>query len=208
MLTVSQVISQALVDLQEDDETRWTRQELLGYFNAGQRALAMVRPDLVAQERVVALRAGWSQELDADVLHLLAVTNNAGGRQHPITKIEQWALDAVSADWRSLRGTDELLHYMHSLKHPRELAVYPPARAGAEVRMVVAVDPPPLTSENDPPSVPAQYLDALLHYVLYRAWSKDAEYAANAQLATGHLELFNQALGAQAQSAAAVEPTT
>lgn len=208
MLTVTQVIDAAARDLQDPDNTRWTRSELLDHYNAAQRAFAVMRPDQVAVEFSFVLAAGWRQQIPPDVLHLIEVTNNTVGRQRPITKIETWALDAVMPDWRAARGTTELQHYMHSLKNPTELLVYPPALSGTEIRMVVAPDPKPLSNEMADPTVPVQWLDALFFYVMYRAWSKDAEYAANASLAAANLQLFNDALGAHAQSAAVTEPTS
>lgn len=48
--------------------------------------------------------------------------------------------------------------------------------------------------------------NALRYYVLYRAWSKDAEYGGNAQLASANLALFKAELGEQLESAATVSP--
>lgn len=208
MLTVEEVLNQASVDLQDEDNVRWPRSDLLVYFNSGQRALAQMRPDQVAEERDLELSDGWRHDIGDDVLHLLQVTNNTPGRMSAVTKIDTWVLDAVSSNWRSGRPSDVVVHYMHSLTHPSEMQVYPPVIAGTKLRIVVAADPTELTDESQLPSVPVRWLDALLHYVLYRAWSKDAEFAANAELAASHLQLFNAALGAQAQTASATEPTT
>ncbi|MCK7581011.1 MAG: hypothetical protein MZV65_38935 [Chromatiales bacterium] len=43
------------------------------------------------------------------------------------------------------------------------------------------------------------YANAILDYVLYRAYSKDAEYAANAQRAALHYQAFTNALGVKTQ---------
>ncbi|MDO8312640.1 MAG: hypothetical protein Q7T25_11940, partial [Sideroxyarcus sp.] len=39
------------------------------------------------------------------------------------------------------------------------------------------------------------YGNGILDYVLYRAYSKDADYAANAQRAVGYYQVFAAALG-------------
>jgi hypothetical protein len=44
------------------------------------------------------------------------------------------------------------------------------------------------------------YANAMLDYMLYRAYSKDAEYAANAQRAMGHYQAMQAALGIKTQT--------
>ncbi len=44
------------------------------------------------------------------------------------------------------------------------------------------------------------YANALLDYVLYRAYSKDADYAGNAQLAVSHYQAFSNSLGVKKQN--------
>ena len=61
--------------------------------------------------------------------------------------------------------------------------------------------PQDLASEADAPSVPERWMDALRHFVLFRAWSVDAEFGGNATLAAAHRALYNEALGIQAQAA-------
>ena len=51
------------------------------------------------------------------------------------------------------------------------------------------------------------YMNPLLDFMLYRAYSKDADYAQNAQRAMGHLEVFQMALGAKTQSDAGISAT-
>ena len=54
-----------------------------------------------------------------------------------------------------------------------------------------------------------EYAEPLRHYVLYRAWSKDAEYGGNAALAQAHYALFNSSIGADVAAAASTnDPTT
>jgi hypothetical protein len=46
----------------------------------------------------------------------------------------------------------------------------------------------------------------MLDYMLYRAYSKDAEYAANAQRAVAHFQAFQNALGVKSQTEAVSQP--
>lgn len=206
-LTVAQLITSAALELQDENHIRWTRPELLEYFNAGQRAVAQARPDQVVQDVEIALDAGWQQTLPKGTLALIDISSNATGQNSRITKVKQWQLDAVVGGWRSMPASGTVLHYMHDMRTPNEFLVYPPASVGALVRAQVAVLPSDLVDELGDPSLPLLWMDALRNYVLFRAWSKDAEYGGNAQVAAAHLQIFNTAMGVQAQASTNVAPT-
>ena len=153
-LTVKQLLDDVARELQDKGNVRWTRADLLDFFNAAQRALAEYRPDQLAQDRELVLAAGWRQELPADVLTLIDITNNANTAQRRITKTALWTLDAVAGAWRSQTPALEVQHFM-----------------------------------------------------LFRAWSVDGEFAGNQALAAAHLELFQGALGVQVKPSNEVAPT-
>jgi hypothetical protein len=50
------------------------------------------------------------------------------------------------------------------------------------------------------------YGNVMQDYVLYRCYTKDAEYASNAQRAVAHYQSFQTALGVSAQANAASQP--
>ena len=50
------------------------------------------------------------------------------------------------------------------------------------------------------------FSDALLNYVLYRCYSKDADFAHNANLAAGYLAACNSLLGVKAATDVAYSP--
>ena len=52
------------------------------------------------------------------------------------------------------------------------------------------------------------WAEALLNFMLFKAYSKDAEFGGNAALSTGYYTLFNAALGVQLQSSSQVAQTT
>lgn len=207
-LTVTDLITQCLTDLQ-DDGTRWPRAELLGYYNAAQRQLAELRPDQVAQVMELALVAGHRQELPAGALSLLEITHNTGRGFAAVTRVDVALLDAVQPGWRALRGGRAVAHYIYNLQQPYEFQVYPPVADTPGVQVAVsarvAVAPADLASESEAPTVPLRWMDALRHFVLFRAYTKDAE-TGSAQLAAQHLQLFQAALGAQSQAAEATAP--
>lgn len=206
-LTVSGLIDDAARELQDATHVRWTRLELLDYFNAAQRKFVELRPDQLAQERELTLDAGWRQALPTNVLTLIDITNNANATARRITKTNLWVLDAVSGGWRSGAPAREVMHFMYDMKTPREFLVFPPVIAGVKVSAMVTPVIVDLTNESGIPFVPERWMDALRHFVLFRAWSKDAEFGGNQALAAAHLQLFNDALGVQSKAANEMAPT-
>lgn len=206
-LTVKQLIDDAARELQDKGSIRWSRVDLLDFFNAAQRAFAQYRPDQLAQERELALSAGWRQVLPADVLLLIDITNNANATQRRITKTDLWVLDSLMGAWRSGPPAREVQHFMHDMRSPREYLVYPPVVADTRVRAMVEPAAVDLPNEDAAPWVPGSWMDALRHFVLFRAWSMDAEFAGNQAVAAAHLELFHNALGVQSKAATEMAPT-
>lgn len=207
-MSIKQLIDTCLQDLQDPKGVRWTRTELLGYFNEAQRQLATLRPDQVAVSMEIDLEPGYKQRLPGNVLALLDITHNVSRTARRITKTMAWQLDVLQPTWRSMQPALEALHFMYDIRLPLDFTVYPPVRIGAKVGASVAVAPNEATDETSKPGVPATWMDTLRNYVLFRAYSKDAEYGGNTQLASAALQLFNNALGVQAQAAQQVAPTS
>lgn len=207
-MTIKQLIDTCLADLQDPKGVRWPRADLLGYFNEAQRQLATLRPDQMAMAMDLDLVPGYKQRLPDNVLALVDITHNVSRTSRRITKTMAWQLDALQPTWRSMQPALEALHFMYDIRQPQDFSVYPPVRIGAKVGAVVGLAPNEATDEQSKPGVPEKWMDALRNYVLFRAFSKDAEYGGNVQLATAALQLFNNALGVQAQAAQQVAPTS
>lgn len=206
-LTLTKLIDDAARDLQDVEHIRWPRAELLEYFNAAQRAFSDRRPDQMVRPHDFELAQGWRQELPSNALELVDITHNVSTTAKRITKTDAWVLDAVSAGWRGGRPGREVIHFMRDMRNPREFYVYPPVLAGVLVCVLASFSPVDLTDEAGEVSVPSRWMDALRHFVLYRAWSKDAEYGGNQTIAAAHLQLFNDALGTQVKASNEVAPT-
>lgn len=202
--------------LQDPDGDRWTAGDLVRYLNDGQLAIATLKPDEVATRAVIAPEPGARQDLPGDALSIIDVRCNAQGRMRALSRVDQQDLEAVSRDWQSMPQSLEAVHYMHDSREPRVFYLYPPVLASATVELVYAQYPKDVPAPSGPTAAGVtgetflehRWAGPLLDYVLYRAWLRDAEYAGNATLAAGYLATFTAALGAQAQAAAAAQPTT
>jgi len=216
-VTAASLVQSAQEILSDVAGVRWPATELVRYMNEAQREIARIRPDQKTVTRTQALVAGARQTLPADVQALIDIQGNVGGRQRAIRKIEQIQLEAVMRDWQSRPPGPEILHFMHDIRDPRTFYVYPPAANGQQVNGVFALYPTPLLdilvgplpdSVSGNIDLPDHWATAVLNYMLYRAYAKDAEYGGNSQLAAQYLALFKEDTSAQLASTAAVAPKT
>lgn len=196
--------------MQDTTNIRWPTPELLRYLNDAQREVVKDRPDATAANESMALVAGTKQHIPALGLKLIDVPRNMGvngttpGRA--IRIVDREALDAQRPDWHTETATAEVKHFMHDARDPLRFYVYPPATGTAQVEVVYSTAPTEITQETDDIGVPDIYVNALIDFTLYRAYSKDADYTANINRAAGHYAAYGQALGLKGQVDHAMKP--
>lgn len=202
--------------LQDISGTRWPASELVRHINEGQRFIVTRRPDLKATHVTFACVAGARQTIPGSAMLLMDVGENATGRKSAITQVDRKLLDATVPSWQSLPAASVIEHFMHELAEARDFMVYPPARAGVEITLNLAVFPTDVPAPAAPgrqfttvsgnTDLPADWESALINFALFRAYSKDAEFGGNADLAASHFGLVQAAVGEQSQSSAAAAP--
>jgi hypothetical protein len=201
-LTPSELLTRAADVLQDAGNVRWSQAELLRYLNDGRRELAIHRPDVYATTSTMTLVAGSKQSIPVDGAKFLdAIRNvsaaNAIGRA--VRLIEREVLDAQMPDWHTLAASTSIKHFMFDERTPKTFYVYPPAAAGHKLDVSYSKAPVDIVSGdlNSSTALSAEeiYTGTLVDYILYRALSKDAEYAANAQRASLHYTAFATSLG-------------
>ena len=208
------IIRDAQIELQDATGVRWPATELVFYLKEGERVIATKRPDQTAVEAEFTLVEGDRQTIPATAAALIDIVRNTAGTKRAITKTDQFVMDAVEPDWRNQYPVTEIVHFCHDMREPRTFIVYPPGKAGTKVQMVYSAYPVPTFSAAGAASTTVtgnitladQWADALRYYVLYRAWSKDAESGGNSALAGQNYQLFKADLGEQIEGSSAVAP--
>ena len=216
MTIPAQSIIRRVVDtLQDPTSIRWPVSELVRYLNDGQREVVLHRPDAMRTNAPVALVAGSRQSLPANGTKLIEVVRNTGGNRRAVRQTSREILDAQSPGWHNLTGSTEVLHFMYDVRDPTTFYVYPPAASGASVDLVYAAMPADITEPPDGAlytavagnlATPDIYGNVIQDYVLYRAYTKDSEYAGNAARAQAHYTQFANALGLEIKATVAVAP--
>ena len=206
MASVQDIIRDAQVALQDVEGTRWPAAELVTYLHDGRLALLNVQPAEASVVVVFTPTDGARQNLPPDAMSLLDVVSNYEGRRRLMTPVVFADLGAASPNWFNQRPAVDLIHWMVLPSEPDHFYVYPPASTDARLELTYCRYPsampvpgtPVWTSASGDTGLEAKWSPALLDYVLYRAWSKDAEAGANAQLAASHLSTFIAQIGATA----------
>lgn len=99
-------------------------------------------------------------------------------------------------------------HYMFDEDDPRNYYVYPGVAGNAYVEVVYSASPTDLSSASSTIGVDDIYANAIIDFVLYRAYMKDAEYAGNNERAQSHYALFGSSIGNGGQAQELLSPNS
>jgi len=211
-----EILTRCVDTLQDSTNVRWPLAELTRYLNDGQREVALYRPDATVATADVTLAAGSLQSLPANGTKLIEIVRNKTvSNKSAVRLVNREILDAQQPGWHGLAGDNVIKHYMYDARNPLEFYVYPPATTSAILEVVYSKYPTDVTVPGagaelvditDTIDVPDIYANVLQDYVLYRAYSKDAEYAGNAQRAQAHYTVFANAPGIEIQGTIQVSP--
>jgi hypothetical protein len=200
------VLTRASTILQDLTNVRWPQAELLGWLNDGQRELTIYKPNACVQNTDVVLVAGTKQTLPPDGCALVDITRNTGG--NAIRIVSREVLDAQIPNWHlPANAKPTVIHFAYTENNPKTFYVYPPSPGGNSVEIIYNAAPANATLTSVI-SIDDIYSSALVDYVLYRAYSKDTEYAANGQSAADHYGAFKAAIQGRLASEIETDPNT
>lgn len=147
-------------------------------------------------------------------IQLLDIVRNMGITTSPapgraIRIVDRRILDDQNPLWHQATAAATVLHFSFDEFDPKHFYVYPPQPSASQgyVEGIYSCSPVDITRKGgagqdayDPTSAATINLDdiyanPLLDYILYRAYSKDANYSGNEQRAVAHYSAFLGALG-------------
>lgn len=186
-IAVATILSRAATILQDVDQTRWTQEEKLAYLNDGQRELAKLKPDAKVVTRSMQLAAGSRQDIPADCIAMVDVAYNADGSAVYIC--DRATMDQFKPGWQIKPTASMVTHWMRS-EDPNVFYVYPSQNATPGQVTIVAGIYPAIVTITDKIDVRDIYADNLVNFILYRSFSKDAEFGGDAQRAVAYYQAF------------------
>jgi hypothetical protein len=222
-LSASSIAKRAATILIDLENTRWTASELVQWLNDAQRELVAYRPDATAQYLTVTLTSGTRQSLDVspesaairpfkllDVVRNMAVTSQL----RAIRQTSRDMLDAWIPDWHTAPASVDIVNFMYDHRSPRTFYVYPPALPAAQVEVLmsnylvdIATPSGDYTTIVGTIAVSDIFSQALVDYILYRAFLKDSDFAANSQRAAAYYASFTNLLGTEVKGTLSTSPS-
>lgn len=208
-IAAKELTSRASTILQDEDHVRWPMPELLEWINDAARETILRRPSARSITKVLELAEGTLQEIAAPCVQVLDVVRNLGADGKTpgriVRRIDRKLLDDQQPDWHMQRKRAQIKHYTYDDRAAKSFYVYPPAVAGTKVEALIAELPPTINDETQSIDMPPEYLNAMVNYMVYRALSKDSEYA-NGQIATLQFQAFVDAVADPTNKAVANSP--
>jgi hypothetical protein len=217
---VVDLIVRAQTLLQDEDSVRWTVAELQYWLNDAYKETIGLRPDVNAQTAEFTCVAGPRQNITGsfpNAIRLIEVVRNlaATSDKSSIYLTSRKSLDTQRRSWYSETPSTTIELYTFDARTPKEFLVYPPASASARLEVIYSILPAehaltdtqlldPTTAETI--RIDDRFATVLFDYMMYRAFSKDAEQTTMMQRAVAHYQAFQNALGTNLQADAASQP--
>lgn len=153
----------------------WTQDELLQWGSEGQVELVTLKPDAATKTVTHQLVSGAKQAAPADSISILDMRQNDGGMA--ITPCDRNVLDRFQPGWMKTPTASTVKHWMPD-PQPDTFYVYPAQNTTpAKVVITHSFTPPALVAGGNL-GVRDIYQAAIENYILFRAFSKDAEPAS------------------------------
>ena len=219
---VVDIITRAQTLLLDTTAIRWAAVELQYWLNDSYREIVNLRPDANSQTSTFTCVAGYRQNLTssfATANRLLEVISNkaATSTKQGVRIVTRRSLDTDRPGWYNENGSVNTQLYVYDPRFATEFLVYPPATTSTQLEVVYNTIPTPhtLTANDLPPDsyvntevikISDSYANAILDYILYRAYTKDSDQQSNAGRAVAHFQAFQNGLGIKTQSDQAVQP--
>ncbi|SMB81404.1 hypothetical protein SAMN05660772_01837 [Pasteurella testudinis DSM 23072] len=197
-IKVTELINRAKITAQDVDFVQWPESEWLTWYNECLLALASARSDAGAETRTVTLVAGSRQTIPSDSNKLIEVVrNDSTGRA--IRLLDRKVLDEQNPLWHKETGP-EPKYYTYDPNIPTTYYVFPGVTTTThKIDVVIAKSPTPADSVESEVPVEDWFAPAIVDYILYRAYLKNAEYTNDLTRSEYFRRSFYERLGVESR---------
>jgi hypothetical protein len=205
-IVTDDIIRDVSIILHDAINTRWTKAELLGWLNGGQREIVIHKPNACVKNVEMTLVAGTKQAAPVDCNSIIDIPRNTQGYAIRITNKD--SLDAQMPDWHlQSKASSRVMNYCYSDDNPKIFYVYPASPGGNKVDISYSANPATVAL-GDVIAISDIYASALLDYIAYRAFGKEMESASSTQKSITHYQDFSSAIKGSAQSEDLTNPNS
>lgn len=186
-ILASAIVADAAELLQDRANVRWTKPQLLNWLNAGMREVVIGSPNAYVTNVAVKLVAGTKQTLPNGGILLMDVIRNMGttgavpGRVPRY--IERKLIDTQNPNWHADSANATVQHYVYDDRDQDHFYVWPrqPDANQGYVEILFSASPPALIADTQVLPLDDVYSNALVNYLMYRAYSRDPVNSAKAK---------------------------
>ncbi|MGB1975190.1 MAG: DUF6682 family protein [Vibrio toranzoniae] len=194
----SKLIKEAARLVVDKNMIRWDKEFWIDAYNAAVRAVLAVRPDALTKTELVTCVAGTTQEIPTDARYLIDVLRNDGGSAIS-GPISLKMFNDYRPDWRGTSGAEQASGYLYDDRNKDKFFVYPGVAEGVKVECVFAWEPTAIVEADFDADLVSElnpmYDNAIIEWLIYRAFSEDSEITANNQRAQTAISTFRLLLG-------------
>lgn len=185
-VAVATVLLNVTTLLNDAGYTHWDEAELLRWGTEGQIELVKIKDDAAVKTVTHQLVAGAKQSAPDGAVEILDVRQNENGAT--VAAADRESLDRFMPGWMTKPTASYVKNWMPD-PHPDVFYVYPAQNATPAKLLITHSFVPDALTANGNLGVRDIYQVQVENYILFRAFSKDAE-AANAERAMAYGKAF------------------
>lgn len=208
MTTALDIMGRASLALQDPEYVRWTRKEMLEWISEAQVAIART-PGAYSKVEVIELKEGTKQDLPDDAWALESITRNVdedGTYLSPVRLVTRSLLDSALPSWHMVAEKPLVENYVYDERTPKVFYVFPPNDGTGHIECIYMGIPAKVTEETQELELDETFVPALVSYVLYRATSKESDYASGLQSAATFFQNYMSELAQGLESRGRASP--
>ncbi len=226
-IQASEIMERVQRIAQDSTSVRWPLVELRSWINDAMREIVLQKPTASAATVIATLIAGTYQTVPSGNIAILRIIRNLKSSANPrvgaraVRMVHRNILDSQHPDWHDdtiYPAAAIVKHAIFDPADPLAFHVFPANTGTGYLEITVSKTPtlvPLPADEEDYEDIaayavnldlPDVYFNCILDYVLYRAYSKDAQYTGNNQRAASHYQMFANSLGMKVNIEAIANP--
>jgi len=192
------------------DNVTWTTDQILAWINEAILLVASQRPDASVLHDAVQLSAGTKQTVTGR-RPIRVVRNMGADGATPgdvVHFVDMEAKDRLEPGWHSATPDTTVLEWTWDEDDPTCYYVSPPVPSSPAVwvDLVQAVDPTAMAALTDTIPLDDVYTPAVLEWVMYRVFGRDAVETPNNARSMQHLQACAQLLGVKLRGDISIKP--
>lgn len=200
-MQAQEIIDEVSKQLNDTAFVTWTEASLREYITSAEQAIVNLRPDAFSTVTTMQMAVGAKQTIPTNALRLLDVKRNMGtdgntpGR--PVNAVEEEAVDLFELTEEA--ASVAIKDFSYDERVGDVFYVYPPSDGTGWLEIAISQIPPNITFNQQTLSVSDIYRNAVVQYVMFRAYSIEIDSVSSRQRASEHLANFYQLMGAKFQ---------